>query len=160
MLICMQKNQLHPFLPFGDIAKILQTCCFGYFGHAWLWPIKTILSACWKLWCQCLCKKSCLYLTSFLKYYKDIANLLFRVLWASHTHQKQYQQLVGNFNVYLQTKNQINSSILLEILHFKESCNLIGQEHFGRWLLNKNFARHRVCDGKSRIKWILILHSF
>ena len=29
----------------------------GYFGHAWLWPAKTILSRCSKLWYLCSCKK-------------------------------------------------------------------------------------------------------
>ena len=30
----------------------------------------------------------------------------------------------------------------LEILHFKESCNLIGQCHFGPSFKNQNFGRH------------------
>ena len=32
----------------------------------------------------------------------------------------------------------------LEILHFKESCNLIGQHHFGRQLENQNFPRYVI----------------
>ena len=32
----------------------------------------------------------------------------------------------------------------LEILHFKESCNLIDWQHFGPWLENQNFVRHAI----------------
>ena len=32
----------------------------------------------------------------------------------------------------------------LEILHFKESCNLIGWQHFGPQLQNQNFARYGI----------------
>ena len=37
---------------------------------------------------------------------------------------------------------------------------MIGQKHFGLELQKKNFARHGVCDGKSRIKRTFILHCF
>ena len=37
-----------------------------------------------------------------------------------------------------------------DFLHFKESYNLIGQQHFGQQLQKKNFARHGVCDGKNK----------
>ena len=30
--------------------NIAKTCCFEYFGHAWLWSPKTMVSAWWKLW--------------------------------------------------------------------------------------------------------------
>ena len=33
------------------------TNLLGYFRHAWLWPAKTILPRCSKLWCLCSCKK-------------------------------------------------------------------------------------------------------
>ena len=50
-------------------------------------------------------------------------------------------------------KPQINliTHFFLEILHFKESCNVIGQKH-GQLLQSNSFSRHRVCDEKSRIK--------
>ena len=82
MLICMQKNKLHPSLLCWNIAKILQTCYFGCFGYVWLRPVKRTLPACRKLWCLYSCKKWYLSLTSFLEYFNDIANLLFWVLWA------------------------------------------------------------------------------
>ena len=43
------KNQLHPSLLSRDIAKILN-CYYGYLRHSWLWPVKTILTACRKLY--------------------------------------------------------------------------------------------------------------
>ena len=73
----MQKiiSSLTSFLRY---CKVLQTCYFGYFNHVCLWPVKTILPACRNLY---LHAKNHIY--SFLKYYKDITNLLFWVLWAS-----------------------------------------------------------------------------
>ena len=34
--------------------------------------------------------------------------------------------------------------LFLEMLHFKESWNLIGQQHFGSKLKNQNFPRFRI----------------
>ena len=45
-----------------------------------------------------------------------------------HVHQKQQYQLVGNFVFYLHAENQLDTS--LKTLHFKKSCNLIGQQQF------------------------------
>ena len=41
---------------------------------------------------------------------------------------------------------KIHSIILffLKILHFKESCNLIGQHHFGPYFENQNFTRYEI----------------
>ena len=48
-----------PSFPFSwDIKKILQTYCFGYFGHATLRKPKVILSTCGKLLCSSAGKKS------------------------------------------------------------------------------------------------------
>ena len=52
-------------------------------------------------------------------------------------------------------KQKINliPQFVSQILHFKESYNLIGREHFVQQLANKNFAMENgVCNGKSRIK--------
>ena len=146
MFICMQK--LHKSLLFWGITKILQTCYFGYFWYAWLWSVKTIFPARKKLWCLPSCKKSYSSLTYILKYCKDIENFLFWVLWVFWI----YVWPCPPKAIYLQTQNHRDLSIFLQILHFKESCNLIGQEHFGQYIQNKNFARHWSWDGKSRIK--------
>ena len=57
---------------------IIWTCYFGYFGTAWLWPVKMPQP----LWYLSSFKKSYLSLTYFLKYYKHLAKFLFWVLWA------------------------------------------------------------------------------
>ena len=49
-----------------------------------------------------------------------------------HAHKTHQYQLVGSSNAYLQAKNQFDPSIFLKKLLFKESCNLIDQEHFGK----------------------------
>ena len=36
--------------------------------------------------------------------------------------------------------------LLLKTLHFKESCNLIGLQHFGSQLENQNFAKYGIVD--------------
>ena len=70
------KNQLYTSLLSWKFAKIIQISHFGYTGHnAWLWPLKMKVLACRKLWCLFSCKKSNLFLTSFLKFCKDNANL-------------------------------------------------------------------------------------
>ena len=56
--------------------------------ETWPSPLKIIISICKKLSCLSACKKSTPSLTSFLRYCKEIENLLFRVIWAclaSHT---------------------------------------------------------------------------
>ena len=68
------------------------------------------------------------FLEILQRYYKivilDISGML------GCTHQKQQHQIVGNSAVYLQTINQLGPSIFLEMLHFKESCHVTGQEQF------------------------------
>ena len=108
-----------------------------------------ILSACRKRWCLSSCKKSYLSLTSFLKYYKDIANLLFLVFWVCFA--------LPNINDSTTLQENLIPLVLLEKLVFQVSCNMIGQEHFGWQRHNKNFARYRVCYGKSIIKRTFIL---
>ena len=79
MFICKQTiNFISAF--FLEIAKKLQTSNFGYFWHTWLRPKTTILPTCRKLSCLSSCKKSYLSLAYFLKYYTDIATLLFWII--------------------------------------------------------------------------------
>ena len=104
------NNQLHLSFLSWDIAKILQTCYIGYFGHTWPLSPKMVVSACRKPWCLSWCIKSNLSLNSFLEHCKDIANLLIWVLWAC-----------------LDTSTRGNSINLLETLKFiyKQKINLI-----------------------------------
>ena len=124
--------------------EISQTCYFGCFEQTWLWPIKTILPACGKVWCLPVCKKiifiPSLFLEILQRYYRLV--ILGTLCMLGHTHQKWKQQLLGNSDVYSKPKINLISQFFLDILNFKESCNLIDQEHFGPYLQNKKFARH------------------
>ena len=51
---------------FWRYFKDMQTCYFGYFGHAWQHTPKIIISSCGKLRCLSKCQKSFIY---FLRYY-------------------------------------------------------------------------------------------
>ena len=73
------KNKLHPSCFPWDIAKILQTCYFGCFGHAWVCTPKVILSTCRKLSCLSAVKKINLIFKVFLKILQGYTNFLFWV---------------------------------------------------------------------------------
>ena len=47
----MQKIVFISHFFFENISKLLQTCYFGYYGHAWPHPPKAIAPTCKKLWC-------------------------------------------------------------------------------------------------------------
>ena len=61
-----------------------------------------------------------------------------------YTHPKRYYQVVENVCVYLQAKTNFIIYFFFEILHFKDSFNLIGQQHFGPQFENLNFARYAI----------------
>ena len=52
---------------FWRYCKDMQTSYFGYFGHAWLYTPKMILSTCRRIWSACQIYTSSF--TSFLRYY-------------------------------------------------------------------------------------------
>ena len=84
------KNQLNPSILSLGMTKILQICYCGYFEHDWLaMPTKLIVLICRNIWCLFACKNSNSSLSSFLKYCKDITNLIFWVLWAFLTMAKK-----------------------------------------------------------------------
>ena len=47
-----------------------------------------------------------------------------------------------------------------QILHFKESCNLIGQQHFGLKLENQDFARYGIGSKISITTLVFIFDYF
>ena len=67
-----EKDQLHPLCFPWHIEKILQTCCFGYFGHACLCTPKVVLSSYRKLLRLSLGKKSTSSSMLLWRYCKDI----------------------------------------------------------------------------------------
>ena len=56
-----------------------------------------------------------------------------------HVHQKHLNQLVEIFDVYYMQKVNLIPPFFLEMLHFNESCNLIGQQYFGHNLRTRVF---------------------
>ena len=81
MFICWQE--LHPSHFPCDIGKILQTCYFRYFGHAWLCAPMVILSTCRKLLCLSAGKKTTSLLMLFHVFPQRYVNFLFWIIWAS-----------------------------------------------------------------------------
>ena len=92
MFICMQKiNFIFNFVKLDIVVKTLQTFYFGNFGNDWASQSKTIVMISRKPSCSSACKKSTSSLTSFSKYCKEIANLLFlgNLGMSGHAHLKQ-----------------------------------------------------------------------
>ena len=59
-----------------------------------------------------------------------------------YAHQKCYYQPVEI--LCLLAKNILYNYFFLKILDFKESCSLTGQQHFGPYTENQNFARYGI----------------
>ena len=125
------KDQLHPLCFPWDIATILWTGCFWYFGSVWLRTSKMILLSCRKL--VFICRQKMKFIPrAFAQILQRYVNL-FWVLWA------WLLTLIQNDSIILQKTSificmqKINFIIhfFLMILHFKESCNLIGWQHSG-----------------------------
>ena len=92
---------------------LLQTCYFWNSGNAWPSPSKIKVSICGKLFCLSVCEKSISSHTFFLRYCKQIPNLLIWVISAfldthTHTHLKWSYQFEETFDVYLKPKNQLH----------------------------------------------------
>ena len=51
-----------------------------------------------------------------------------------------------NVNFHLRTKNQLHTFFFIEILHFKESCNLIAHEHFWPITRELGFCQIWACS--------------
>ena len=103
----------------------MQTCYFGNLGNAWPSPSKIIVSICRKLSYLYACSKSTSSVTFFWRYCKEIANLLFWVIWTCPTTPKyQFEKI---FDVYLQAKNQLHS------FHFPSDIAKIFQICFSRY---------------------------
>ena len=109
MLICLQKINF--------ISNFCLRYCTGIINLLFweLWKcltisIKIIVSICSKFSCLLASKKSTSSFIFFLRYYREIANVLFLVIWAY-------------LCVYLQVENQFHTHAFLEILH--RHANLI-----------------------------------
>ena len=125
------KNQFHPFFHHffcffffvcWDIAKILQTFHFGYFRYTWLWPVKRYYQLVQNhvnpsrlSWDITKILQTCYfgYFRCAWPHPPKLITVTCRELWCLSANCKSTWSI--NF--------------FLEILHFKESCNLIDQKH-------------------------------
>ena len=90
--------------------QLLQTCCFGYFGHAWLGTPKLMISICRKFLCLSAGKKS---ISCFSGDASKICKLILSNLGMSgYTRPKLQYQLVEDLDVYLHAKNKFHHSLL------------------------------------------------
>ena len=103
-------QKLHPLGFTWDIAKILQTCYFGYFGYAWLRTPKKIKSTWKKRLCLSADKKSTSSLMFCWRYYKDMQTSLFWVLWACLGTQTENDS--SNLYKASISKNKLHHSFL------------------------------------------------
>ena len=76
---------------------------------------------------------------------------------SDHAHPKTVWSTFNFYELVSNVKNQAISLIILEIRLIKKSCNLIGREHFGPDLMNKNFPKYGIYAGTQQIIWILII---
>ena len=86
---CIPQSLLGPFLNTLFQMKIIpiaqlnqQIYNFRYFGNEWSYPTKLTVSTCRKVWCSSASRKSTSCLRSFLRYFKDNANMSCWVLSA------------------------------------------------------------------------------
>ena len=82
----------------------------------------------------------------------------FRVQWSGWPHPsltmptpKFFYQLLIYVNLCQHVKIRLFHWFVLEIWLIKKSCNLIGWEHFGPYLRNKNFSKYGICAGTQQI---------
>ena len=129
MLVCMQKINFitHFFLTkLQGNSKLAILANLGVGGHTYL-----------KWWYQFeeifevyLQEKTTSFFTFSLRYCKDIAKLLFWVLWtclATHIKSDTIKLLKTLMSM---RKIKIIIHFFLEIWHYKESCNLIRRQNF------------------------------
>ena len=109
-----------------------------------------------------LYKKSTSSLTSFLRYCKDFADMLYWVFWACLANTTEN----GSINLWTSLKSTFLQKIKFippffpEILHSEESYHLISQKYFSQHIENQNFARYGVCGEISVTISFFILDYF
>ena len=145
LLICIQKKSTSSLPSFLRYCKEIANLLFGQFEYAWLWQAKTILWACRKL-VYLHAKKIKFIPPLFLEILQRYCKLVILGTLGSPTKNKSTQLL--ETLMFICKKINLITKFFLQILHFKESCNLIGQEYLWQLIQNKNFARHEVCNGK------------
>ena len=72
---------------------------------------------------------------------------------------KFFDQHLIYVNLINMQKIRLFHWFVLEIWLIKKSCNLIGGEHFGPYLRNKNFPNYWICAGTQQIRYIFIIEQ-
>ena len=134
--------------------------------HSWLRTPKVILSTRRRLLCLSAGKKS----TSSPRFSRFIAKIcsisrfdfLFWVLWAYLGKDTQNYSINWQKTLMLICMPKIHFIVLLllGILHFKESCNLIGEQHFNPKLKNQNSVKYEIGSEISITILVFILDYF
>ena len=109
--VYLHINQLHSSLLSWDIANILQTCHFRYFGHDWPRPPKLVKSPCRDVFVYLHAKinfNSPFFLEILQRYCELV--ILGALCMPSYGHKKRWYQLVENFDVNLHAKIHIYPS--------------------------------------------------
>ena len=132
-LLCLstgKKNRFHLSRFPWDIRSILETCYFEYFENRRLHTPKVTLSICRIFWHLFVGKR----LISFPTFFGVIAKMqtsyfgYFGYAWLSIP--KMIVSTCRNFHFYLHAKIDFIICFFLQILRFKEYCNLIDQQYF------------------------------
>ena len=100
-----------------------------------------------------------LHLHAFLEILEGHANCLFWVLWACLVAHIQNDSINLSKTSLFICMPKLNFIIyfFFEKLHLKESCNLIGWQHFDPELENQNFARYGIGEETSTTILVSIL---
>ena len=97
----------------------------------------------------------------FLQILQRYANFLFWVLWPClPTYTHNWVNLWNTSMFICMPKIHFIIHFFPEILHFKESCNLIVQQHFDQQLQNQSFARYGTDEETSITILVFILDYF
>ena len=121
------KNQLQTSLISWDIAKILQTCYFGYFGHFWPCPPKIKVSTCRQI-CYLSASKKINSIRPSLEILQICCKLVVLGIldMSGYGQQTPLYQFEENVDVYLHTKNQISP-----LLYFRNIAKVVLKCYLG-----------------------------
>ena len=127
MFICRQKINFESFPYSWRYCKNIATSLFRVLEHARLCTPKVILSNCRKLLDSSAGKKSTSSPTFFLEILQRYVIFLLWVFWVCLAMNIQNLYKASIF--ISMPKIHFIIHFTLEIIHFKESCNLIDQHH-------------------------------
>ena len=106
-----------------------------------------------------ICRRKINFIShAFMEILQRYANL-FWVLWACLVTLTQNYSITSQKTSMFICMQKINFMIqlFLAILHFKESCHLLGWQHFGPQLKTQNFAR---CVGEISITILVFILDY